>query len=221
MQTLLNLDYIPTAAAPGEAAANAAASRGAYAARLAAALGDGRLWEYRDECHDLGAPTGRCACGHTGLRFLFTLHHTETNQTVAVGSSCIVSYPGITPEAAARLQADAARMDAAIAEAKRNAREKARDEAITGLLERWSAAEWQADERAAAWIGQYAPAEAYTRGPYRASYRLRDRTPDQPHPRVRLPVLKSRAGIVRRLEREAAKAERVRDSIPMPLVRID
>ena len=86
-------------------------ARAHYVRRLSAVLGNGQDWEYRGECIDLGSCTGRCACGHEGLRFLFTIHHKTTGKSVVVGSTCIATYPGISPALADRLERECERME--------------------------------------------------------------------------------------------------------------
>lgn len=83
-----------------------------YARRLAAVLGNGDEWEYRGECMVLDRPTGRCACGHEGLRYLFRLHH-KSGRTCIVGSTCVGTYRGISPALVSRLTAEVARLEAA------------------------------------------------------------------------------------------------------------
>lgn len=85
--------------------------RANYVRKLAAVLGSGQNWEYRGECIDLERCTGRCACGHEGLRFLFTIHHKHNGQRVVVGSTCIATYPGISPALADRLEQECERLE--------------------------------------------------------------------------------------------------------------
>jgi hypothetical protein len=92
--------------------------RSQYVARLAAVLGRGADWEYRGECQDLQMPSGKCSCGHHGLRYLFTIHHKTSGRRAIVGSSCVETFPGISPELAAQLGAEADRLEA-------NARQRA------------------------------------------------------------------------------------------------
>jgi hypothetical protein len=87
--------------------------RNRYAERLARVLGDGAQWEYRGECTDLQRPCGRCACGHEGLRYLFTLHHKLTERTVIVGSVCVETYHGISGQVVAALAAEVDRLQRA------------------------------------------------------------------------------------------------------------
>ena len=96
-----------------------AEQRNHYAERLARVLGNGRDWSYRGECFDLGWPSGICACGHTGLRYLFTLHHADGLRTVKVGSVCVENFPGISGHLAATLAAEVTRLQSAALAAER------------------------------------------------------------------------------------------------------
>lgn len=178
--------------------------RSAYTARLAAVLGRGADWEYRGECVRLPRPDGVCSCGHQGLRLLFTLHHKTTGRTVKVGSVCITTYPGIAPELAGRLQADADRLLAEVRAAERQARQAAQAAEVQALLRQWSDAEYATDTAIDAWYflngwKRWLPGPIYKRPGARD--RLRDQKPGELHPFVRLPALKSVAGQVKRLRR--------------------
>lgn len=202
-------DDIPIDRAPGEQAAAAKAGKAAYARNLAAVLGNGADWEFRDECTDLGGPLGRCACGHPAIRFEFTLHHKTDGRRVVVGSSCVKNYHGISEETAERIQAAADRMEAAIADAKRQARERARDAEIQSLLADWSAAEYAIDQACQQWreghpAHRYVPWPIHKRGAY--SRRLAERADGKLHPCVSLPALKSKAGMAKRIRKEIERA---------------
>ena len=56
---------------PAQNAAYRIEGRLSHRQRLAARLGDGRDWEYTGECTELEHATGKCTCGHIGLRFLW------------------------------------------------------------------------------------------------------------------------------------------------------
>lgn len=103
-------------------------NRSHYVQRLAAVLGRGMDWEYRGECLDLQWPSGRCTCGHTGLRYLFTIHHKTSGRTAIVGSTCVTTYPGISPELAERLTAEVERLE----DIARRKAAAARDAALKG-----------------------------------------------------------------------------------------
>ena len=96
--------------------ATQARNRAYYAERLAAVLGDGSRWQYRGECIELPQATGRCSCGHHGLRVLFTLHNLDDGRTAIVGRVCVTQYAGITPATLAAVQATAERLEAAAAD---------------------------------------------------------------------------------------------------------
>lgn len=80
-------------------------ARSAYAKRLAAVLGNGAEWSYRGEV-DEAPGNGICACGHTGLRYLFPIYHPD-GRRVIVGSSCIETYAAVNPAMVAGIQAAA------------------------------------------------------------------------------------------------------------------
>lgn len=188
-----------------------------YAERLSAVLGDGSRWEYRDECTDLGHPTGKCACGHNGLRYLFTLHNVDDGRTAVVGSVCVFGYAGITPEVVASLRESADRMEAAAAErvakSKAALKDAANAEQISALVAEWSAIEYAADVAAQYWRDSHSqyfePYHVYRRRC--AAQRLADRQPV--HPYIRMPQLKSASGIIRRLKKNIADANRILEII--------
>lgn len=194
--------------------ATQARNRAHYAERLAAALGDGSRWEYRGNCCELPRPVGRCSCGHHGLRYLFTLHHVDDGRTAIVGSVCVTTYAGMTPETVAALQADADRLEAAAAARERSAREAARRADVAFAVAEWSALEYAIDAAVQSWrdshYGQrWEPYHVYRR-PGAAS-RLADRQPVNPVCRV--PELKTAAGILARIRKETARARAVLDEV--------
>lgn len=190
--------------------ATQARNRASYAERLAAALGDGSRWEYRGECCELPRATGRCACGHHGLVRLFTLHNIDDGRTAIVGSVCVTQYHGITPETLAAVRADADRLEAEAAARARAAREAARTDAVAAAVAELSAIEYAIDAACQQWraahVGQrWEPYHVYRRPS--AGQRLADRQPT--HPYIRLPQLKTPAGIVARLRKQIGAAEAV------------
>lgn len=190
--------------------ATQARSRCHYAERLAAVLGDGSRWEYRGECAELPRATGRCSCGHHGLRTLFTLHNKDDGRTAIVGRVCVTQYSGITPATLAAVRADAERLEAAAAERARVAREAAKQDAVAAAVAELSAIEYAIDAAAELWRdahpGQsWQPYHVYRRA--RAGERLRDRQPV--HPYIRVPELKTAAGIVARIRRQIRAAAAV------------
>lgn len=192
------------------ATATQARNRASYAERLAAALGDGSRWEYRGDCCKLPRPNGRCSCGHHGLKYLFTLHNLDDNRTAIVGSVCVCTYAGITPETVAALQADAERLEAAAAQRARSARETAKRAEVEAAVAEWSAIEYAIDVAAESWrdshIGQrWEPYHVYRRPG--AARRLADRQPINPVCRV--PELKTAAGTLARIRKEIARAQSV------------
>lgn len=198
--TLFDVETTPEAVSAGRKAGGAR-----HAANLAAVLGNGAEWEYRGECCDLGYPTGKCACGQIGLRFEFTIHHPDGRRAI-VGSSCILSYDGVTPELAERLAADVERLQAEGRERERKAREAARAAEVVDLMRQWSEAEYLTDTAAAAWRNNnprpaWEPHAIYKRGAYK---RRLDERPERDaagelHPYCRLPALKTTAGQIKRL----------------------
>lgn len=190
--------------------ATQARNRASYAERLAAALGDGSRWEYRGECCELPRATGRCACGHHGLVMLFTLHNLDDGRTAIVGSVCVTKYHGITPETLAAVQADAARLEAAAADRTRAARETARQADVAAAVAELSAVEYAIDAAVESWRDSHAgqrwePYHVYRRPG--AARRLADRQPV--HQCVRIPQLKTAAGIIARVRKQTKAAEYV------------
>lgn len=115
---MLNIDEGNTTLAKHE-------SRSGYAARLAAALGNGADWEFTGQVTCLQFPTGVCACGHNGLKYLFFIQHRTTGASLAVGSSCIETYQDINPEMVGAIQSKLAELRADHAETIRKAKESA------------------------------------------------------------------------------------------------
>jgi hypothetical protein len=190
--------------------ATQARNRCHYAERLAAALGDGSRWEYRDECTELPQATGRCACGHHGLRLLFTLHNIDDGRTAIVGRVCVTQYHGITPDTLQAIQADADRLETAAAERARAARETAKQADVAAAVAELSAVEYAIDAAVQNWRdghhGQrWEPYHVYRRPG--AAARLADRQPV--HQCVRVPQLKTAAGILARVRKEIVRARHV------------
>lgn len=190
--------------------ATQARNRCHYAERLAAALGDGSRWEYRGECCELPRAVGRCSCGHHGLRYLFTLHNVDNGSTAIVGSVCVSTYAGITPATVDALRADADRLEAAAAERVRAAREKARQADVASAVQELSAVEYAIDAAVESWRDNHAgqrwePYHVYRRPG--AARRLADRQPV--HQCIRIPQLKTAAGILARVRKEIRTAAAV------------
>jgi len=190
--------------------ATQARNRCHYAERLAAALGDGSRWEYRDECMELSQATGRCACGHHGLRLLFTLHNIDDGRTAIVGRVCVTQYHGITPDTLQAIQAHADRLETAAAKRARAARETAKQADVAAAVAELSAVEYAIDAAVESWrdshIGQrWEPYHVYRRPG--AARRLADRQPV--HQCIRVPQLKTAAGILARVRKQTKAAEYV------------
>lgn len=178
-----------------------------YAARLALVLGNGADWDYRGECFDLRWPTGNCACGHRGLRFLFTLHHKRESRTAIVGSSCIETYADISPALVKRLQADAERLAALAADREERARIAAQSSEVQALMRQWSAAEYRTDSAIVDWHfcnprAAWLPPVVFRRPG--AAERLAQRDGRPFHPFCRLPVLTTTSGQAKRLRKYLA-----------------
>jgi len=194
--------------------ATQARNRCHYAERLAAALGDGSRWEYRGDCCELPRAVGRCSCGHHGLRYLFTLHNIDDGRTAIVGSVCVFTYATITPATLDAIRADADRLEAAAADRARAAREAARQDAVAAAVAELSAIEYAIDAAAQSWraahTGQrWEPYHVYRRPS--AGLRLADRQPI--HPFVKVPQLKTSAGIVARIRKEIGRGRHVLDEV--------
>lgn len=194
-----------------------AENRTAYARRLAAALGNGADWSFDGEMAEDPACQGRCACGHEGLRFLFTLtHKANPARREIVGSSCVLSYPGISPEVVEGMERalDAAKERAA--EARRKCKAATDAAEVQALISEWSAIEWACDRGVAAWNARHSfrdfqPRAVYLR--HSAERRLAGDTtgihPRPANPQAKFRSLKSAAGQKAALRRriEKAKAE--------------
>lgn len=216
MQTLFDLDSAtvdaPTPAKIMQGRTGRAAS---YAAKLTWVLGDGREWEYRGECWELPRATGECACGHKGLIFQFRIHHTKSDRTAIVGSSCIETYEGITPELVTRLTTDLDRLQNAARLRITQAKNAARAERVQLLLAELSALEWNCDAACAAWRSRnprerYEPYDIYKRGNYERRLEQREERTAAGllHHCAKIPGLKTTTGQVKRLEGAIADAKR-------------
>ena len=194
--------------------ATQARNRCHYAERLAAALGDGSRWEYRGECAELPRATGRCSCGHHGLRYLFNLHNLDDGRTAIVGSVCVTQYAGMTPDVLEAIRADADRLEAAAADRARAARDTARQADVAAAVAELSAVEYAVDAAVQNWRdghhGQrWEPYQVYRRPG--AAARLADR--QAIHQCVRVPQLKTAAGILARVRRDIARARHVLNEV--------
>jgi hypothetical protein len=194
--------------------ATQARNRCHYAERLAAALGDGSRWEYRDECCELPRADGRCSCGHHGLRYLFTIHNIDNGRTAIVGSVCVFNYASITPATLAAIRAAADRLETAAADRARAARAAARQADVAAAVAEWSAVEYAVDAAAQNWRDahpwqRFEPYHVYRRPG--AAARLADRQPV--HQCIRVPQLKTAAGVLARVRKETARARHVLEEI--------
>lgn len=184
-----------------------------HARQLADALGNGAEWEYRGECCERPQADGVCACGQTGIKYEFYIYHPTRGRKI-VGSSCILSYRGITPELAERLEADLSRLLAEGRERERKAREAARADEVQDLMRQWSAAQYATDAACQSWQDRngpraWKPYGIYTRGDYMRRLAERDERAarGELHPFCRLPQLKTSAGQAKRLRQYLAKCE--------------
>lgn len=214
MQLSLFADALPEIALehhPAEIEAARARGRQRYAETLQAVLGNGAEWEYRGQCGEDPRCGGKCACGQTGLRYLFTIHHPD-GRTAILGSSCIETYPGISPAMVERVRADAQRLEEAAEERKRRAREVARQGEVQELLRRWSEACYRLDAACAAHPYRHVAYEVW-RGWSGARYRdlarrrLAERQEGKPHPAVRLKQYKRTADALRWLRGKCRQME--------------
>lgn len=108
-----------------------------YAARLAAVLGNGADWEFHDEVAEDPQCQGQCACGHHGLRWMFTIRNPKTSKAVVVGSSCIRTYRSVNPQLVADINAAVDRINRELAEAKAKARKAEQDGRVRRMLGDW------------------------------------------------------------------------------------
>jgi hypothetical protein len=194
--------------APQWRTAARAVNRSEYARRLVAMLGNGADWGYRAICVDLQRCTGKCSCGHTGLRYLFTLHNVHDGQTAIVGSTCVNNYASISPALSQRLAADAARLQAAAADRDARAAEAAASAEVQKLMAAWSEAEYRTDAAIVAWLEAHPSARWLPDAIYRrpcAAERLAERQPDRLHPYCRVPALITAAGQAARLRQYLAE----------------
>lgn len=100
-------------------------------------------WEWTGEILDLGAPTGRCACGHEGCRYLYPWQNkARPNEVVVTGSTCVENVEGIEPASLAAIHAQVESMRKAAADAARKAEQAAKDAEVRECFGRLRS-EWQ------------------------------------------------------------------------------
>jgi hypothetical protein len=146
-QTLFAFDVSAETREAGRKAGNAEHYR-----RLQQVLGDGRDWEYRGECTDLGlrGPRGKCSCGHEGLRYLFTIHRIRGGGgKVIVGSTCIGHFHGANAEMVDAIQRDADRLEREAADRLGAARRATQNAEATKLLDDLNQAMWALESKLA------------------------------------------------------------------------
>lgn len=192
-----------------------------YAARLAAVLGNGADWEFRDEVAEDSGCQGRCACGHQGLRWLFTIRHRTEPRVAVVGSSCILTYSGVNAEMVAGIEAAMAKIEERLAEARKKAAAANREARVLAALTEWSDLLWQIDVVAAEWLrlhpGQWKPSVIYRVG--NCDGRLLNRMEGAMHPHIehylggRLGKMKSAAGKLGRIANYKLKAMALMDDL--------
>lgn len=201
--------------APETIAVGRATRASGYAERLAAVLGDGSRWEFRGEVGEDSECRGKCACGHDGLRYLFTLHNLDGKADVLVGSSCVETYQGISPALVECLRAKVADLQAAERARIAAAKKAAQSEFVRGLMREWSALEVWADSLAQAWIdrhsiGAFKPYAVYRRWNYGTAARLQESSaPGYMHPYCRVPALKTPTGQAARIRNSIAATARI------------
>jgi hypothetical protein len=195
-----------------------AEGRTAFAQRLAAALGNGAEWEYRGELAEDPTCKGKCACGHEGLRFLFTIHHAPTpGRSLVVGSSCVETFPGVNAAMVAAMVADLEALRAKAREAAKRAREASAGAEVAAMVAKWSGLCWDCDRAAAAWLAANPgawrgsmPYPIYRRLGCEARVRNGDQSALHPfaaNPAAKWRTLKSAAGQKRALGILIARAE--------------
>lgn len=98
---------------------------------LAGLGGTAEGWEYFGEVHDLGRVAGECLCGHP-IRYEFLLR--KEGRVAILGSECINSFHGFSPELVERIQNSLKALTEARKEAARLSREMAEEDAIKNAL---------------------------------------------------------------------------------------
>ncbi len=192
-----------------------------YAARLAAVLGNGADWEFRDEVAEDSECRGQCACGHQGLRWLFAIRHRTEPRAVVVGSSCIKTYPGVSYAMVAGIEAAMAKIEERLVEARKKAAAANREAKVQAALTEWSDLLWEIDVVAADWLrrhpGAWKPSAVYRAGNFEG--RLAQRTDGAMHPHIehylsgRLGKMKSAAGKLNRITGHKLKAKALMDDL--------
>jgi hypothetical protein len=192
-----------------------------YAARLAAVLGNGADWEFRDEVAEDPECRGQCACGHQGLRWLFTIRHRTAPRSAVVGSSCILTYSGVNAEMVAGIEAAMAKIKERLAEARKKAAAANLEARVLAAIGEWSNLLWEIDGVAASWLrqhpGEWKPSVIYRVGSCEG--RLARRTAGQMHPHIehylagKLGKMKSAAGKLGRITNYKLKAMALMDDL--------
>jgi len=146
-QATLELNF---AEAPEARQARRRAGAEQWSRQLFLAIGDGSEWDYRGECCDLQRPEGKCACGHQGLRYLFTIHRARDGKTAKIGSTCINHFSGISAALVDGITADRERLEKAAAERIKAAKATAANQQNAELLAELSALLWSIERKLAA-----------------------------------------------------------------------
>lgn len=103
--------------------------------RFIEALGNPQAWVYSGDCYDAGPESNQqCVCGHH-IRYVFIIAHGE--RTAQVGSECINHFQEFNPSLHADLTEALTKLEANLAEGRRQAREARQQEEVEAARAEW------------------------------------------------------------------------------------
>lgn len=118
---------------------------GEWLARLLVAFGgDLAGWAWTGEVREDPECRGTCACGHTGLRYLFPWRKDGAGEVIT-GSVCVYNLPGIAPDQVARVRVEVERREDM----------ERQEQAAVRLAQRTESAETMAEEIRRLWPRVY------------------------------------------------------------------
>jgi len=102
-------------------------------------------WDWTGVITEVPFCSGKCTCGHTGLRWLFHLKHRYSDRTAIVGSTCIGHFHEVNPEMVDAIHSKQIELDKAAADKKKAAKKIAQQEVIDALMHEINIALWKID----------------------------------------------------------------------------
>lgn len=179
------------------------ANRTAHRARLAQAIGDGAEWHYVGMT-ELAHPTGECACGQIGLRWLFHIKRARDGAKAILGINCVDIFQDVNPEMVETMRAELERIEQGHRDRAAAAKKAIEDQKVAAAVAELESILWQRGELIGAayrrrLAGQWLPSVVYREGDL-WSRRMAKREAGEPVTVARLPALKTPRGMLARIE---------------------